>query len=1815
MVAFDDNEDGADIEPDVTQAPPRQSYVTDQEIIKNLGAPQPAPSSNAGYVTDPDILKNLGMPQEGPGAPTGDYVTDPELLKQLGAPAEPQQPQQPQAESPFWSGVREFAHGIGPTIAGAAAGAATMGGYGAAAGTLGLPGLGTLGGVLIGGAAGIVTGGIAGYAAGKAQDVGAKALGIDDDLLRTANAQANPGSTLLGGALPAVVPFGMGRGAVTLGQRAFSGALMGSTEAGSQYAEGRPFDPAAVALSTGLGAAFPQPRAFLNPVEAAGARVGARLSGAPAVAPHGTPGSDAAAGTAKEQPQPAGGTPVEPGAAPATPEAVAPGGDRGGPEDYGKDTPPAAERQGVNVGETDPAQDAAIRAKMEPEGEAAAPATSAKLEAQFPRVANAEEQAPVAEPAPAEPPAANVADALSQVLVPSRVPGMEGEASLHPNAEQMLRDPESLAKVDQFLAKNGIDGVAPLKDGYGTSSIVLDAGDKVVRLSPYGLRAASKIPEYVKPLAAMESKGIGAEIMPKLDTANITQADVETMQAKLAKRGLVWPDGGVDNLGRDAKGKLHILDGEVTKKPTVDDILKARNQAALKAAKAPAPATPSVAAEQQAQPLVRPEVVAPVKGRGPRAKDEQLYSLLEYLAHNGGLQKDIPELKDIFGGKNRLIPGFGNLLRKNGMSLDQAWLKATREGRYLNDSSDFEGRVAKTTTSDLLDLIDKEARGARQYRVGSEGTTTAGERGRGRAAELNRVAIQRAVDGFSHDAGLGAIDPKIYDRTVEIMEKEGVSDPDVAYERALMEGADQYEKANKVRDDAVGHIEGWDVDDAAAAREAGRGIREAAAGPEPAGAPTFSDAGEAARGAFEMGAEGKPQGVIPGTERIGEGELAQRRADERLRPTAPQRPADEGLFGDTHLQENLFTGGRDELMRQRLDAAEAAPNPAAHLRETAAMYRAQGQEGRARQFERAADAFERSREQQQQQQQRQPPQQPPGGRPPAGAPPPLGGTPPTQRPAPAPPARFPFLSKLLRAWQETFQPETISSNALRAEPVFAKMKSAQSGEHDRIFHETQEGEARWNKIPEADRFSFLSDVENGRTVKPEVKADAQNIRRMLDEADKLEKQWGSKAAYRDDYFPHEWEAPRPGQPPLMEYLTQTLGPTGFQKARTIDLIEQGLAAGYKLKNTNPYAAVRSRLLAGADMRMTMEMLGGLEKMQLAGKVKNDAQAATLAKQGWQKVNAPDREQWLISPEVQPIWNNVVAQRGLWGDPGVAGDAFRGWMQFKSAWVPIKLAVSAFHPLHVAHINMASNLARAADQAIAGDINGAIKSAKQAVTTTFRPAAEVDGKPISAKEVQNQWLLGENARTPEGKLAVQYMEEGGIIPRAPEQFRSAAEQRLSEAWQAGNPFKLAYYAPQELVRRIQAPIFDMWIPRVKVASFLNDAAALLKRRPDLVNNDEARGIALRALGKSTDNRYGEMFYNGLFWNKMAKDMGTGSLLSLGWNLGFAREFGGAAIEAATRPAGKFIPGMAPSAERQTIRDATNKIKFASIYMGTAAMIGGIMTKMFTGENPQDTNDYIFPRVGGVNPDGSPRRLTTMFYLREIPMLQKHVQEQGGGPGGMLGGAMSMLWNKTLFQPIRELVENRDYFGREVWDTNAPGYQQIAQAVRHTFGQQLSPMSVTGAEHAKETGGAPIETPLAYLGFGPAPAYAARTAIQNRIGYLYQNYVSPGAKPYQDDATTHDQQVARNQILLAKQNKDQPALDAAIAEARKAGMKPQSIAAIGKEAGDQYMFQRLPQPHQMAILSQTTPDERQRYWRYASPATRRQWNVEHQAAAAP
>jgi hypothetical protein len=265
------------------------------------------------------------------------------------------------------------------------------------------------------------------------------------------------------------------------------------------------------------------------------------------------------------------------------------------------------------------------------------------------------------------------------------------------------------------------------------------------------------------------------------------------------------------------------------------------------------------------------------------------------------------------------------------------------------------------------------------------------------------------------------------------------------------------------------------------------------------------------------------------------------------------------------------------------------------------------------------------------------------------------------------------------------------------------------------------------------------------------------------------------------------------------------------------------------------------------------------------------------------------------------------------------------------------------------------------------------------------------------------------------------------------------------------------------------------------------------------------------------------------------------------------------------------------------------------------------------------DYIFARIGGQNPDGSPRRVTNMFYLREVPMLLSHISAHGGS---IAGGAADMLWNKLMFEPFTELMRNRDYYGYNIWDENAPAYQQVWQALKHLYGDQLNPMSISGAKHAADLSGKPfpgigeaITNPesvadsatakgvgLSLLGFGPAPAYVEKSAIQNRIEYLYDEHVAPASQPEENGENTEQKMAVRSAILIAKRDHDSAALQSAYAKGKEIGLTPHYMQNVGVTPTDIYLFSRLPAEDQKAILLQADPEERNRYWPKASSAVK-------------
>ena len=242
-------------------------------------------------------------------------------------------------------------------------------------------------------------------------------------------------------------------------------------------------------------------------------------------------------------------------------------------------------------------------------------------------------------------------------------------------------------------------------------------------------------------------------------------------------------------------------------------------------------ASPEARSEAAAQPKI-PDLVTAPKPRGRAAAHPDTLSLGEHLASQGGLRPD-PELKAIYGGdRGPFIPGFGPLVRKSGMSLDEALSSAKQHG-YMFDPHDAEnGTAGQTgpsvagrtshglTPNDLLDHLDAENRGRKLYKPGHEAATKFDP-------EQEKHVIMGALEHELEASGakVSDIDPKLLNRAVEIVHREGETDVMAAYERAIMEDAESYDAIANARqsDPATADIPGFDhAPDAGAASGDGR---------------------------------------------------------------------------------------------------------------------------------------------------------------------------------------------------------------------------------------------------------------------------------------------------------------------------------------------------------------------------------------------------------------------------------------------------------------------------------------------------------------------------------------------------------------------------------------------------------------------------------------------------------------------------------------------------------------------------------------------------------------------------------------------------------------------------------------------------------------------------------------------------------------------------------------------------------------------------------------------------------------------------------
>ena len=332
--------------------------------------------------------------------------------------------------------------------------------------------------------------------------------------------------------------------------------------------------------------------------------------------------------------------------------------------------------------------------------------------------------------------------------------------------------------------------------------------------------------------------------------------------------------------------------------------------------------------------------------------------------------------------------------------------------------------------------------------------------------------------------------------------------------------------------------------------------------------------------------------------------------------------------------------------------------------------------------------------------------------------------------------------------------------------------------------------------------------------------------------------------------------------------------------------------------------------------------------------------------------------------------------------GQTKDIYRFLQQTKNTWTAVELGLSAYHATTMGVESMASGMARALQLAATGDYARAtaqfIKAPAEPITSylygrqmrqVYRGTAE--GTPIQQRILDV--LTGANIQPGRPTL------RAGEFPHMRDTMAEYDMSKLGNLWDAGkrgslmNEFNAqlkqisdsyGLKLPQVLldnvrraVQTISKPLFEHYIPELKLGTMMKDMEAWLHHNPNATDGEIL--TYARRVSDSVDNRMGEMNMNNLFMAKWAKDLGMLGLRSFGFTVGGPMREIGAGIGAVPK---RLVQGKGLGLSLKG-GETDPRTAYALAFLPTVAAISAAYQYMRTGKPPEDIRDLVTPKTGG------------------------------------------------------------------------------------------------------------------------------------------------------------------------------------------------------------------------------------------------------------
>lgn len=683
---------------------------------------------------------------------------------------------------------------------------------------------------------------------------------------------------------------------------------------------------------------------------------------------------------------------------------------------------------------------------------------------------------------------------------------------------------------------------------------------------------------------------------------------------------------------------------------------------------------------------------------------------------------------------------------------------------------------------------------------------------------------------------------------------------------------------------------------------------------------------------------------------------------------------------------------------------------------------------------------------------------------------------------------------------------------------------------------------------------FMSDVSQAREVSPELSATRDKIDKIFaSRLEALEKADAPVETVRDHYFPGLWttESRKAFNASIGDAITEGIIDEDFDpnrmsdtqeswiRDRTYSYLDRGEGSdkdasmflsrrplkGYeKFRKPKVFddimTAVRLGLIPVSNnpINIVFLKLAEIDKSIMAHEVYQELKTKNQLKiitpftkppDGWEKVSdkygtiyggpgeakedgepspyigLPIMGYRVVPKAVADIFNNYLSS-SLYNNR-YFGTLFTGWMGTANALNQTQLGVgSAFHAGFTtaeAQISAGANLIK--------DIYGLVRgnrSFNQLLKTTGSMFTASVETAMTGDSVLNAW------RNPDGVIdkriaqVVRAAEIAGAGFKLELGLQTQQTSKFLSDWMNGHRIRAAARTPVAFVEMLAKPIMEYLVPRQKAGVFAHLVWRIIEMNPG--RSLDSLRPEFRQAWNRIDSRLGQVRYDRLFINNIAKNVVQGTVRAPGWSAGTIAELGGAFKDAydffgewagVVPPGGRGGGGKPPGFGKGKLPpNIPDRVAYAISLLVTVAALNALLTWLFSGTKPEGLDYWAF-RTGGKDLYGNPERFVLPTYVKDIISYMKQ--------------PFTTLMHKShpLLSVFGDLLKNKDYYGVEIRDSDSNALAQAVDAGGYVA-KSFEPFWIRGAKKEVAQAGMSPKVLLPLIGVMPATRKMTETSAQ-------------------------------------------------------------------------------------------------------------------------